>query len=482
MCIKKQIIIEKWIGMTRIGVMDDYVLKNYFVETPLVEEMTNRIVVGQVEKVVKNLEAAFVHFGEEKKGLLHFKQVPDCYKNKLQQGARLPVQIIKENTGHKGHKLTSFLTLQGYYLVCMLHENQLCISKKIKDIALREAIQSKLAPYLDSGYGFIVRTKAQTCALEDLEEEANQLIRRAEELNQIKDHLSRGSILAKEAPIYIQAIREHLSKSEGIEIICNDTTIKEEIENYFYQSRGNKKIQFSVYPYSERLFDLFSLEKKIASCYQSKVWLKNGGNIVIDYTEAMTVIDVNSAKAVIKKDFKKATKELNQLAIKEALSQVILRNLSGMIVIDLVTMQSKEDEEELYAYAKALIRREDSERTQVFPLTELGLMQWVRAKKYNALPDLFLSQCTCCQRPKSQHHPLYTLYQLELKLKQLHAHTTQERVYCYCSQELYHLIKTTNWDKTFQEVYPFKIEWQVNKKQQASYFEVKYHEAKSLTE
>ena len=127
--------------------------------------------------------------------MLHLKQVPDCYQPKLQQGARIPVQIKKENTGDKGHKLTSFLNIQGYYLVCMLFEPEICLSKKIKDPAVRAHLKQVVQTENAGQFGFMIRTKAQDAPYEVIQKEARYLIEEAKKLLASCDYLSAGSII-----------------------------------------------------------------------------------------------------------------------------------------------------------------------------------------------------------------------------------------------------------------------------------------------
>lgn len=473
----KQIVIDYTHTLTRIGVMVDKKLISIYLDSPLNANAQNRIVVGQVEKVVKNLQAAFVAFGEEKNGLLHFKQVPPCYQNKLQQGARIPVQIKKENTGDKGHKLTSLLNIQGYYLVCMVFEPQIRISKKIKDPLKRNTIKEHLEKISEGKYGFMVRTKAQDVPIEVLQKEAIYLMEEASKLMETKDCVSRGSILLKEDPLYFQVVMDTLCRGEKLEIICNDEFILSDLQRRLTHLAVGECIEYRMYPFNENLFKLLSYEKLFENTGRHKIWLKNGGNIVIDYTEAMTVIDVNSAKAVLSKNHQKAVMELNKLAVEEAILQVLQRNLAGMIIIDLVELNDSQEKKEIFEFAKELILKYDKDRMMVYPVTELGLMQITRTKKYASVPDLLGSQCPRCHKKDSMVSTLYKVYEIEQELKHLSLHTTQEKIYLYCSEAIYQMIQDYGWHEKFVNTYKIAIFYEIQKSFKDDYYEIKYHNA-----
>lgn len=461
--VSKQIIVDYSHSLTRIGVVMDGKLTHMYLDTPVYENTQDRIIVGQIDKVVKNLQGAFVNFGEEKNGLLHFKQVPACYQNKLQQGARIPVQIKKENTGDKGHKLTGLLNIQGYYLVCMVFEPEICISKKIKDVSLREKLKETLFGISHGKYGFMVRTKAQDVSLEVLQKEAKFLMEEADRLIQTKDYVSRGTVLLREDPLYLQVITEHMHRGESIEIICNQESIVEELKRRMSFLGEDHQVSYRCYPYNENLFKLLSYQKAFDHTLKHKIWLKNGGNIVVDYTEAMTVIDVNSAKAVLTKNKRKAVMELNKLAVEEGLYQILQRNLAGMVLMDLVDLNDPEDKIEIFEFAKALCSQYDKERLKVYPVTEIGLLQLTRTKKYASVKDILNNQL------------IYKIYQLEEQLKHISLHAEQEKVFIYCSVEIYRMIQMNDWENAFSDAYKMSIFWQVDKGSKEDCYEIKYH-------
>lgn len=474
--VTKQIIIDYNHTLTRIAVKNNGQLTHFYMDSPLDQSAQDRIVVGQVDKVVKNLQGAFVDFGEEKNGLLHFKQVPPAYQNRMQQGARIPVQVKKENTGQKGHKLTGYLTIQGYNLVCMVFEPVICFSKKIKEPSKKQIIKEMLEKVTCGEVGFLVRTKAKDIPVHLLQKEAIYLVNEAKKLLQTKDFVCKGTLLKQDEPLAMQVILENLKQEERLEVISNNEEILQSIKDkiaYFIDDTFT--IDFKAVPKKDNVFRDYDCEKYFDASLKRKVWLKNGGNIVIDYTEAMTVVDVNSAKAVLTKNQSKAVLELNTLAVKETLLQIMQRNIAGIIMIDLVEMKDVAHKEEVYNIAKTFIEKYDRERTKVYPLTELGLLQVARTKKYVSLPEILMGTCRACKGMKLVPSTVYKMYEIERNIKHMSEHTLQDKIYLYCHGYMKQMLLENEYDKIFEKSYGIKVILQEDKKFDEKSYEFKYH-------
>ena len=232
---KKQILIEHQLVMTRIAVLREGEWTTFYLDSHIDEDPQNKVVIGQIEQVVKNLKAVFVNYGTDKNGLLHIKQIPECYHNKLHPGARLPVQVVKQNVGEKGHKLTGKISLKGRFLVCLPFETGINISKKIKEASKRNLLKDILEEAVGDTYGFIVRTQAVEATKEQLLQDAKSLLEKAKQFMETKDYLSRGSVLYKEPPLYATIIGEEFRAGDSLEIICDHAGLLTEIEKYLKQ-------------------------------------------------------------------------------------------------------------------------------------------------------------------------------------------------------------------------------------------------------
>lgn len=455
----KKIIIEKNQLTTRLAYLVEDEFVQFHVDSILEPNLQNKIVIGQVMQVVKNLNAVFVDYGDKKNGMLHFKQIPDAYQNKVQVGYRLPVQIVKQNTGDKGHKLTSKLNLIGKYLVCLPFETGINISKKITCNTWRETLKARLVEATENDFGFIVRTHAEEATLEEIIEDAKALIQQAKQILEQSKFLSKGSILYEEPSASLQIIMEHMSKKEALEIVCNEqhflTYLKELSRHYPYHD----EIKWTLCDEGHTLFSCYMLQKKIDELLKRKIWLKNGGNLVIDYTEAMTIMDVNSAKAIVTKNPEKMVLTLNKEATKEAILQMLRRNLSGIIIVDLVEMKHIEHKEIIFEYAKMLLEQYGDKRTKVYPLTELGLLQFSRTKKYQCIPHQLLESCRSCRMSYAKESFLQEMISVENQIKALDLEVKgKQPVFLEVHSEYYEFLKHGPVISLLEAAYPIKIQ------------------------
>ncbi len=454
----KQIIIEKNVLFTQIAVVHEDEMIAFYLETSLESDKQNKIIIGQVEQVVKNLKAVFIDYGDEKNGLLHMKQIPECYQDKLKQGSRLPVQVTKQNTGEKGHKLTAKVNLMGCFLVCLPFEAEINISRKIRDPEKRKLLKESIENYSKGKYGFVVRTNAQNATPLQIERDVLKLIEQADEFMKAKDCLSKGSILYEEPPLFVQLVREtFLEDNKDVEIISNQQEVLELIRGDLVEGSNEYNLTFKLCNEPEGIFAIYDIEKKKSQLLNRKIWLKNGGNLVIDYTEAMTVVDVNSAKAVVTKNPQKAVLELNLLAVKETILQILRRNLSGMIVVDLVEMPFASDKQKVYEYAKELLIKYQDNRTKVYPLTELGLLQFSRSKKYTSISEQLIESCSHCHLPFGIKNFNYYMAELEKKVKEIKERTEHKVIFVEAEEEFLNFLVRNDCIDKLENYYMIKI-------------------------
>ena len=454
----KKIIIQKNVLTTELALLINDEFVQYYIESALESNLQNKIVMGQVMQIVKNLNAVFVDYGDEKNGILHFKQIPELYKNKLNIGSRLPVQIVKQNIGEKGHKLTSKLNLTGKYLVCLPFEEGINISKKITKTAYRERLKMHIENAVGNEYGFIVRTHAREVTIEEIVEDAKELVCTANQILQGKDFLSKGTVLYEEPSVIYQVLMEYLEKNIPIEIVCNDRDYINTLQGLIAKYSHVDVTKITLREERQSIFSNYSLQKKIDELLKRKIWLKNGGNLIVDYTEAMTIMDVNSAKAVLTKNPDKATLELNKEATKEAILQILRRNLSGIIIVDLVEMKHMHHKDEIFEYAKRLIEDYGDKRTKVYPLTELGLLQFSRTKKYQCIPHQLLGQCTGCHMPYIKGSFLFEMMAVEHKLKSLQLEDDRQALFLEAHPDFYNILKSSEITSLLEAYYPVKIQ------------------------
>ena len=469
---KIQVIVDKSVVYTRTAVVRDNEMVEFYLDANEHQDIQDKVVQGQIVKVVKNLKSVFVDFGEDKNGLLPMGQIPP--ESMHTEGARIPVQVLREQHGEKGHKLTGYVNITGKYLVCLPFEKEIVVSRKIKSEALRLKLKKALQLLADNQYGFIIRTNAENATLEALEEDARELIKLADDFMVTRHNVAKGTVYFEKLPLYLQVLRDTRTTDDEVEIISNDENCIAMANKYKGTYCLGNHIKTTLVDQQQDIFYVYDLEKHIKNLFKKNIWLKNGGNIVIEPTEAMTVVDVNSAKAVMSKNHRKSVLELNKLAVMEVSKQIRLRNLSGMIIVDLVDMKDKTDKEELFNFAKEALTKYDG-RLKIYPLTALSLLQISRTKKYVSLYDKVYTNCKCCSMKYGEYTLEYLCFLIEQKIRFVFYHTVNKKVYIKCHQDLYDYLNEKNFIKNFEAYYNIDIILEIQENPMEKKFFVNYH-------
>lgn len=348
-------------------VLEDDVWKEILVE-PKKKSNLHNIYVGKVISLSQNVEAAFVSIGEET-CYLPFKE---CGGQIPKQGEERIVQVIKERIKTKDAVVSCNLTLSGQYFVLTTGNKKTGVSAKITEmterVRLAEIVNEVLPP--DAAFGVIVRTNAAGISRERLKEELTVLEKRLHEVCTAGKMRTCYSVLYKSPSLFLERIRG-IETSKLTRIVTDIPEIYEELK--------------SSYPaelYQDPMLSmdkLYRFETNLSEALAKKVWLKSGGYLVIEPTEALTVIDVNTGKYTGKKTSEETYRRINRDAAGEIARQLRLRNLSGIIIVDFINMKKKEDEEELTKYLSSLVKS-DRIQTEAMGMTALGLMEITRKK------------------------------------------------------------------------------------------------------
>ena len=328
-------------------------------------DITGNIYVGRIKHVVKNLKACFVEFEQDTLGFLSFNDINEGIRPI--EGTELIVQVIKEASKNKEAVLTSKPSISGIYCAATLEKPSVNISRKItgeKRASLREAIPK------DDECSATIRTNALLAENDTLiKEEAQRLYEKLKQLKEISKTRKAPSLICKKEPEYINFIKG-LPLDSYERILTDIPKVYENIKEY-----ANAVLYTDDYPLSK----LYSLDTKLEEIMSERIWLKCGGNIVIQYTEAMTVIDVNSAKNISAKDRDENILLINKEAAYQIARQLRLRNISGIIIVDFINMHTQEAKDELIEYIKSLLIN-DPVRCDYVDMTSLGLVEIVRKK------------------------------------------------------------------------------------------------------
>lgn len=350
------------------------------------ESILGNVYIGRVTNIVKNINAAFIEF---QKGMTGYYSL-DTFDNPvyvnvkrepgpMRVGDLVIVQVIKESSGNKYPVLTTNINFVGKNVVFTLKSFGIHFSNKLKWPELIEAITARYNKLNYTDFGFIIRTNAYHADVNDIFDEIELFVKLWLIIKDVAVTRNALSILYKAPKSYIASIRDGYHDEVG-QIITDDKLIYNEIQAYLeaYQFSDLNKLKFYDNSVTS-LQTLYNVRRDIAGALSEKVWLKSGGYIVIEPTEALISIDVNSGKYVSGKDSQKEFLKINMEAAKEIAHQIRLRNLSGIIIVDFINMKDKENQAQLISYFQDLISA-DPIKTSLIEMTKLNLVELTRKK------------------------------------------------------------------------------------------------------
>jgi ribonuclease E len=397
-------------GYAHIAVLEGRQLVEHYVSTPTDETMSidGNIYLGRVQNVLPGMEAAFIDIGTPKNGVLYRGDVAydpadveggekPRIERVLRNGQPIIVQVTKNPIGHKGARLTQEVSLAGRFVVMVPGQPQTYgISKRLPDDE-RKRLRRVLDRLRPADAGLIVRTAAEGATEEELERDMLRLNAQWQQISELAKRAKAGSLLYKEPPLAIRLIREEFTK-EYRGVVIDDRTMYEEVSGYIDSIAPELSERVEYYDTAdERLpvFEKFHVHEQLHKALDRKVWLPSGGSIIVERTEALTVIDVNTGKNVGASNLEETVFKNNLEAAEVVARELRLRDIGGIIVIDFIDMESKANREAVEeAFRRALAR--DKTRTQVFPISELGLVEMTRKRVSEGLVEAFSSTCPHC--------------------------------------------------------------------------------------
>lgn len=354
------------------------------------------IYVGRVDNIVKNINAAFVNIAENISCYLDLSssEIPLFVKKqspkKISIGDELIVQVIKEEVKTKAPVISASFSLTGKYVVLVHGGSNLQISKKIVQKPVRKELKSVLEPFLEEGIGIVARTNALYASKETLEAEIKKLLETYHKLCTTGIHQAKYTLLYQELPGYLLQLRDsrelHMQR-----VVTNIPSVYREFEEFLKKypmsTADGTLLHLELVEDANELAIRYKINHFMDKALHRTIYLKSGATIIIDPTEALTVIDVNTGKAVTgKKPTEDTFFSINLEAAKEIAAQIRLRNLSGIILIDFINLSDPEKEEQLKETLRTLFRA-DSVQTEVVDITKLGLMEITRKKIYKTLVE-----------------------------------------------------------------------------------------------
>ena len=394
----------------RVAIVDGQTLFNLDIEHPGREQKKANVYKGKVTRVEPSLEAAFVDYGAERHGFLPLKEVARSYfseeaqkaggkphiQNALKEGQEVIVQIEKEERGNKGAALTTFISLAGRYLV-LVPKNPRAggISRRIEGDERTELRQAMSQLEVPQGMGLIVRTAGVGKSSEELQWDLDYLIQVWTAIESTAKERKAPFLIYQESNVIIRSIRDHLRKDIG-EIVIDSKEVFEEAQSFVRQVMPHNERKLKLYDDETPLFSRYQIESQIESAFEREVNLPSGGAIVIDHTEALVSIDINSARATKGADIEETALNTNLEAADEVARQLRLRDLGGLFVIDFIDMTPHKNQREVENRLKEALKQ-DRARVQVGRISRFGLLEMSRQRLRPSLGESAQLVCPRCE-------------------------------------------------------------------------------------
>jgi ribonuclease G len=451
----KEIIINSSSNQTRVAITEDGDLADFFVDYPENRRMVGDIYLGRVARVLPGIRAAFIDIGMKHDAFLHFSDIGDRTKQfqdmlgdedsdvddadddesksnrtngngtsapppepvitKLRKGEEILVQITKEPVSNKGVRVTSSVSLPGRFCVLLPFDNKIGISKKIYDYKERRRLRNIARGILPPNYGLIIRTVAKDQTEEAVKDDLTNLVKTWKTIEAAAKSEEPPSIVHQDMSTTDSVIRDLLTPDVS-KVFVDSKKLYKQIKNYVQLVQPGLLEKIDLYKSSSSIFDEFKIEEQIKTLMGRKVSLPSGGYLIIEHTEAMVVIDVNSGRYAKSKE-----QELNSLktdleAAREIARQLRLRDIGGIIVIDFIDLEEDKNRKKIYDELKKEFRR-DRSKVSVLPMSDFGLVQITRQRIRQNINQAMKDVCPVCGGSGLMTKESHLVYDIEDWLK-----------------------------------------------------------------
>jgi len=426
----KQLIINVSDHETRVALLEDGTIVELYVDRGDDSDVTGNIYKGKVLRVLPGMQAAFVDIGLNQAAFIYVDDVytndfeeyermfqidaeepqaepesnpePAPYEGRrssqieelISEGQEVLAQVVKSPIGTKGARISSYISLPGRFLVLMPKSDHIGISRRIEDEAERERLRNSTLNLRTNNYGYIVRTAAEGEPEEKLASEMSFLKNLWANIQKKYEKAPAPSRLHQEISVSLRAVRDLLIH-EVEKLVIDSKPTYDSVLSFLDTYMPGLKDHVVLNDGSEPVFDAYNLEGDISRALKPKVWLKSGGYITIEHTEALVAVDVNTGRYVGKHNLEETISKTNLEAVKEIAYQIRLRDIGGIIIIDFIDMDKKSNQEKVFNALREALEK-DKSKTHVLPMSEMGLIQMTRKRTREPLTRILCEPCYYC--------------------------------------------------------------------------------------
>lgn len=359
-----------------ITLIDDYKVVEKYIETAD-ESIEGNIYIGVVKNIIPGIKAAFVDIGQEKNAFIHFE---DIYKtnNEIKLNEKILVQVQKDEINQKGAKLTTNIKLTGRQIVLLPTTDIITVSRKIENEKVKEKLIEIVAENLPKGVGAIIRTTASKATKTEIIDDIQRLVKDWNNIEKKVQNSNEAPMLLGKNNTIIESVILGTADSGMDKIITDSKEENKKIEKFLKEFELDDKVKLE---YDEKVLDKYKIKDELEKLNNNKIWLKCGSYIVIDKTEALTSIDVNSGKYTGKENLENTILRVNEEATVEIAKQIRLRDMSGIIIIDYIDMELEENKHRIMKLLEQEVKK-DRAKVQIEGFTRLNLLEMTRKQLY----------------------------------------------------------------------------------------------------
>ena len=446
---KQEIFINSTPQESRIAIVEDGLLAEFLIERKEEMGVAGNIYKGKVARVLPGMQAAFVDIGMEKAGFLHasdFSALPDDVQliassgdevefdeappkpnlsrrlpleKQISRGEELLVQVAKDPLGTKGARVTSHISLPGRYMVFMPGTKHIGISRRIESDEERKRLKEIAQSCGTDDGGFILRTACEGLSKREIQRDLAFLAKLWKRIQEKAEGATAPSLIHQDLDLITRTIRDFFS-TDTEQVVIDSAKDHRRVVDFVRNFMPRLKTKIVLYADKEPLFEQHAIEEKVVKALDRRVWLRSGGSIIIERTEALTAVDVNTGRFVGKRNQEETILKTNLEAVQEVVRQLRLRNAGGIIIIDFIDMEKEGNRKRVYDALREALKK-DKARTNILKISELGLVEMTRQRTRESLENQLLRPCPHCDGRGRIKSPVTVAYDVLRAIKRQHA-------------------------------------------------------------